>query len=132
MEFVSNRIDKLPFPSGAGITSRIVEKAFQKGLLVYPAAGAVDGVGDAIIVAPPFVITEEEIDLLVQILDESVREVMAEVTRSVMGGDMMVPHENSQRSLAENKDLGRGASSNYRWLYVDVWRVRRHRNASDD
>lgn len=82
MEFVSDRTDKLPFPSGLGVTSRIVEKAFQKGLLVYPAAGAVDGGGDAIILAPPFVITEEEIDQLVRILDESIREVMAQVTRS--------------------------------------------------
>ncbi|NOU84607.1 aspartate aminotransferase family protein [Paenibacillus sp. LMG 31460] len=82
MEFVSDRTDKLPFPSGLGVTSRIVEKAFHKGLLVYPAAGAVDGAGDAIIVAPPFVITEEEIDQLVLILDESIREVMAQVTRS--------------------------------------------------
>ena len=84
LEFVSDRTDKLPFPSGLGVTSRIVEKAFQKGLLVYPAAGAVDGVGDAIIVAPPFVITEEEIDQLVFILDESIREVMVEVTRFVL------------------------------------------------
>lgn len=84
MEFVSDRTNKHPYPTGLGVTSRIVEVAFQKGLLVYPAAGAVDGVGDAIIVAPPFVITEEEIDQLVRILDESIREVMAEVTRSVL------------------------------------------------
>ncbi|MCY9667335.1 aspartate aminotransferase family protein [Paenibacillus alginolyticus] len=82
MEFVSNRTNKLPFPSELGITSRIIEKSFQKGLLVYPASGAVEGVGDAIIVAPPFVITEEEMDQLVRILDESIREVMAQVTRS--------------------------------------------------
>ena len=50
IEFVAGRTSKLPFPSGLGITSRIIDKAFQKGLLVYPAAGGVDGIGDAIIV----------------------------------------------------------------------------------
>ncbi|MDQ0887784.1 adenosylmethionine-8-amino-7-oxononanoate aminotransferase [Paenibacillus sp. V4I9] len=82
MEFVSDRTDKKSFPSGLGVTSRIVEKAFQKGLLVYPAAGAMDGVGDVIIVAPPFVITEEDIDQLVLILDASIREVMVELPDS--------------------------------------------------
>ncbi|SDO47616.1 N(6)-acetyl-beta-lysine transaminase precursor [Paenibacillus sp. yr247] len=82
MEFVSDRTDKRPFSSGVGVTSRIIDKAFRKGLLIYPAAGALDGVGDAIILAPPFVIAEEEIDLLVRILEESVREVMHEVIGS--------------------------------------------------
>ena len=77
IEFVSDRTEQATIPSGVGITSRIVEKAFHKGLLVYPAAGGVDGEGDAIIVAPPLVITEAEIDLLVQLLGESIREVMA-------------------------------------------------------
>lgn len=87
LEFVSNRVDKRPFPYRSGVTSRIIERAFDKGLLVYPAAGAVDGEGDAIIVAPPLVITEEEIDQLVRILDESIREVMAEVvTRTASEG----------------------------------------------
>ncbi|MBD0383252.1 aspartate aminotransferase family protein [Paenibacillus sedimenti] len=80
MEFVSDRSNKLTFPPGLGVTSRVIERAFQKGLLVYPAAGGVDGAGDAIIVAPPLTITEEEIDLLVSMLEETVREVMQEVT----------------------------------------------------
>lgn len=80
MEFVSDRTSKLPFPTGLDLTSRIIDKAFHKGLLVYPAAGGVDGVGDAVIVAPPLTITEKEIDLLVQILKETVQEVMQEVS----------------------------------------------------
>ena len=80
IEFVADRTSKLPFPSGVGITSRIVDKAFHKGLLIYPAAGGVDGIGDAVIVAPPLTITEAEIDLLVQLLGETVREVMQEAS----------------------------------------------------
>ncbi|OAS16530.1 aspartate aminotransferase family protein [Paenibacillus oryzisoli] len=82
IEFVANRTDKSPFPAALSVTSRIIENAFQKGLLVYPAAGAIDGEGDAIIVAPPLIISEEEIDQLVRILAESIREVMAEISPS--------------------------------------------------
>ncbi|OCT13490.1 hypothetical protein A8709_17980 [Paenibacillus pectinilyticus] len=84
LEFVADRTEKRMFAANIGVTSRMIEKAFHKGLLVYPAGGAVDGEGDAIIVAPPLVITEEEIDQLVRILAESIREVMAEVIPSEM------------------------------------------------
>ncbi|MDD9271677.1 aspartate aminotransferase family protein [Paenibacillus sp. GCM10023248] len=79
LEFVRSRDDRSMFPPEAGVTSRIIDRAFAKGLLVYPAGGAVDGAGDAIIVAPPLVITEAEIDLLVQLLEEAVREVIEEL-----------------------------------------------------
>ncbi|MBP1967493.1 aspartate aminotransferase family protein [Paenibacillus aceris] len=87
IEFVRNRDDKAMFPPGEGITVRIIDKAFHKGLLVYPASGAVDGAGDAIIVAPPLVITEAEVDQLVQLLEEAIREVADELTRESAGGD---------------------------------------------
>ncbi|MDB4868423.1 MAG: aspartate aminotransferase family protein, partial [Cohnella sp.] len=79
LEFVSDRAGKTPFPPALGVTSRVIDKAFEKGLLVYPAAGGVDGAGDAIILSPPFILTADEMDLLVRTLEESVREVMQEV-----------------------------------------------------
>ncbi|WP_308639470.1 aspartate aminotransferase family protein [Paenibacillus silvisoli] len=79
LEFVADRAAKTPFPVTAGLTQRIVERAFAKGLLIYPAAGGVDGEGDAIIIAPPLVITNEEMDLLAAGLSETVHEVMEEV-----------------------------------------------------
>ncbi|KRF04831.1 hypothetical protein ASG89_21260 [Paenibacillus sp. Soil766] len=82
IEFVADRTTKQTFPPGLRVASRIIENAFQKGLLVYPAAGAIDGEGDAIIIAPPFIISESEMDQLVQILSDSIREVMAEITPS--------------------------------------------------
>jgi adenosylmethionine-8-amino-7-oxononanoate aminotransferase len=82
IEFVADRSDKRMFPAGTGVTSRVIERAFQKGLLVYPAAGAVDGEGDAIIIAPPLVISVEEIDQLVQILEASIREIMDEIIQT--------------------------------------------------
>lgn len=79
LEFVADPSSKAPFDPGMGVTARVIDKALQKGLLVYPAAGGADGAGDAVIVAPPLVITEEEIDLLVQLLEETVQEVAQEL-----------------------------------------------------
>ncbi|MBP3963909.1 aspartate aminotransferase family protein [Paenibacillus lignilyticus] len=79
LEFVADRASKRIFPVSLGVTTRLVERAQSKGLLVYPAAGGVDGEGDAVIVAPPLVITTEEIDLLASLLEESIAEVMGEV-----------------------------------------------------
>jgi adenosylmethionine-8-amino-7-oxononanoate aminotransferase len=81
VEFVSDRASKAPFPASLGLTSRIIDKAFDKGLLIYPAAGGLDGAGDAVIISPPFVISPEEMGLLVRTFEETIREVMQEVTR---------------------------------------------------
>lgn len=80
VEFVADRTAKLPFSPETGVTSRFIDKAFEKGLLVYPAAGGVEGAGDAVIIAPPFVITEDEMDLLVRLFETTVREVMLELS----------------------------------------------------
>ncbi|MFU2014229.1 aspartate aminotransferase family protein [Peribacillus butanolivorans] len=80
LEFVSNRSSKTPFDLQDGITSRIVDKAFEKGLLIYPASGAIEGIaGDAVIISPPLVITNEEIDSLVKILEASIEELQHEL-----------------------------------------------------
>ncbi|RAP76032.1 aspartate aminotransferase family protein [Paenibacillus montanisoli] len=79
LELVADRAAKTPFAPAVGLTQRLVERAMAKGLLIYPAAGGVEGAGDAVIIAPPLVITNEEIDLLASRLEEAVHEVMEEV-----------------------------------------------------
>lgn len=80
MELVSNFRTYTPFDLKLGVTGRLLEKTFQKGLLIYPATGGIDGVaGDAIILSPPLVIKKDEIDRLVQILDEAIHELQQEL-----------------------------------------------------
>lgn len=81
IELIKDRATKKLFPVSLGITSRIIDKAFQKGLLVYPAAGGVEGEGDAIIIAPPLIISRNEIDELVSLLKETLDEVSQELQR---------------------------------------------------
>lgn len=80
LELVKNRFTRTPFLLSLGITGRVIERAFQKGLLVYPATGGIDGIaGDSIIIAPPLIIKKEEIDRLVSILDETISEIQREL-----------------------------------------------------
>jgi adenosylmethionine-8-amino-7-oxononanoate aminotransferase len=54
----------------------VVRKAFEKGLIVYPGGGTVDGhKGDHILVAPPLITTRGEIDCVIQLLGEAIGEV---------------------------------------------------------
>jgi len=80
VEFVADRTTKAPFPRAARFARRVADAAFDKGLIVYPSTGCADGVaGDLIMVAPPFIITEAQMDEAVRLLREAVLEAAIEV-----------------------------------------------------
>ena len=67
VELVADRETREPFPRTDRLTERIVRAARDDGLLLYSGTGLADGTnGDAILLGPPFVVTDEE---LVRIAD---------------------------------------------------------------
>jgi adenosylmethionine-8-amino-7-oxononanoate aminotransferase len=69
-ELVSDRDTKEPFDPHLGVSQLIAREAFKEGLLVYPGSGFIDGVqGDHFMLAPPFTITDDEMDELFSLLD---------------------------------------------------------------
>jgi len=75
VEFVADRASKAPFPPQMHFARRVADIAFERGLIVYPGSGCVDGVsGDLVMLGPPFIITEEQIDEMVALLREAVEE----------------------------------------------------------
>jgi adenosylmethionine-8-amino-7-oxononanoate aminotransferase len=67
IELVRDRDSKEPFPRAARVTERILDAAREAGLLLYSSTGHVDGAnGDLVMLGPPFSITDEEADLLVE------------------------------------------------------------------
>jgi hypothetical protein len=61
VEFVKDKNSREPFPPGENIAERIREAATEEGVLTYPTQGCVDGLrGDHILLAPPFILTEQE------------------------------------------------------------------------
>ena len=75
VEFVADKKSKQPFPAGENFAGRVGAAAMRRGLLVYPMQGSVDGIsGDHLLLAPPAVITEEQIDWSVEQLAAAIRE----------------------------------------------------------
>jgi adenosylmethionine-8-amino-7-oxononanoate aminotransferase len=67
IELVADRGTKAPFPRAARVTERALEAAREGGLLLYSSTGHVDGRdGDLLMVGPPFVVADDELDLLVE------------------------------------------------------------------
>ncbi|MDO9464420.1 MAG: aminotransferase class III-fold pyridoxal phosphate-dependent enzyme [bacterium] len=80
LEFVKDKKTKLPFDPTLKICMQIVLKAMEKGLLVYPVSGCADGKrGDGVLICPPLTISNEEIDILIQKLEETLSEISKEI-----------------------------------------------------
>lgn len=76
IEFVSNIFNNLPFASEVNVTKTVIKKAMDKGLLLYPAGAGEAGIaGDAVMIAPPLTIKVEEVDRLLLIFEEVVKEL---------------------------------------------------------
>ena len=72
VELVADKVTKEPLPSELQVSERIANKALEKGLICRP-------LGAAIVLGPPFIITEQQIDEMFDILDDTVSEVLADV-----------------------------------------------------
>jgi len=70
VEIVRDRDTLERFPAEERITRRIVAEGLKKGVFFYPAGSG--PAQDVIMLGPPFIITEEDIDLLVAVLEESI------------------------------------------------------------
>ena len=66
VELVEDRETKRPFPRATKLTERVLARAMELGLLLYPSTGNVDGLnGDYLMLGPPLTIIDDEIDLIV-------------------------------------------------------------------
>ena len=76
IELVQNRETKEPFPRNLNIAGKIKKKALDLGLICYPMQGTVDGtVGDHILIAPPFIINENEMNEISQKLKITIESI---------------------------------------------------------
>ena len=67
VELVKDRASKTPFDPALKLHARIKAQALDNGLMVYPMGGVIDGQwGDHVLLAPPFTITEAELDQVVE------------------------------------------------------------------
>jgi len=75
VEFVSDKQSKEPFAPELNFAGKVGAAAMKRGLLVYPMQGCVDGTsGDHLLIAPPAVITPDQIDWAVDQLKSAIEE----------------------------------------------------------
>lgn len=72
IEIVADGATRRPFAPGRQMARKVVSAALDLGLAIYPAAGmAGDQGGDAVMVAPPFVIGDTEVEFIATTLRRS-------------------------------------------------------------
>ena len=78
VELVVDREKKTPPPAALGLPGRLRESAMAEGLICYPAGGSADGRDGAhVLLAPPFIYTEEHVEELVTRLGRALDRVAA-------------------------------------------------------
>ncbi|MDX6750275.1 aspartate aminotransferase family protein [Geminicoccaceae bacterium 1502E] len=81
IEFVADRASKRPFPTSVRFAERVVAAARRRGVLLLAGTPGVNHGrdGDQIQISPPYVMSEAELDLLVETLDAAIGEAVEEV-----------------------------------------------------
>jgi adenosylmethionine-8-amino-7-oxononanoate aminotransferase len=80
IELVADRATRTPFDPALKLNQRIKAAAFESGLACYPAGGTVDGCsGDHVLLAPPYIATSDDIDVIVDRLGHAVDSALKSV-----------------------------------------------------
>jgi adenosylmethionine-8-amino-7-oxononanoate aminotransferase len=76
IEFVRDAKSREPFPPDARVGARIQADVLEAGVMTYPTQGCVDGArGDHILIAPPFTITSQMIQMIAQALEGAIADL---------------------------------------------------------
>lgn len=78
LEIVEDRVKKKPFDASLGINKKLKKAAFEAGLICYPMGGTIDGRnGDHVLLAPPYIMQESQIDEIVSKLQVGLDQALA-------------------------------------------------------
>jgi adenosylmethionine-8-amino-7-oxononanoate aminotransferase len=73
IELVRDKASRAWFDRSLKVNLQVANQAFELGLITYPGNGGIDGIhGDHILLAPPFTISEAQIDEMVDILHRAI------------------------------------------------------------
>jgi adenosylmethionine-8-amino-7-oxononanoate aminotransferase len=85
IELVADRATKAPFDPKLKLHARVRKAAMDLGLMTYPMGGTIDGArGDHVLLAPPFIITDDELEVLVERLVRAVDGAAASALKQVV------------------------------------------------
>jgi hypothetical protein len=73
IELVEDRETKAPFPRAARVVEGVLRAAREAGVLLYSGTGTADGTnGDAVLVGPPFIVTDADLNAIVDGIEAGV------------------------------------------------------------
>ncbi len=76
IELVQDRKTRQPFPASAHLVNRVLGASVRRGLFFYPSSGiAGEAGGDAIMLTPPFVVGDAEVEFMVSTVKAALEEV---------------------------------------------------------
>ena len=76
LELVADRTTKEPFDPALRLNAQIKNAAFARGLICYPSGGTADGQrGDHVLLAPPFIVDEDDVREIVSRLEVAFSDV---------------------------------------------------------
>ncbi len=80
VEFVKNKTTKEAFPAELQLKMKIILGCLMKGVFFYPGYYEDEqGRGDHIMITPPFIITEEQIDHSLKVLETVIKEILSQI-----------------------------------------------------
>ena len=80
VELVADRSSKEPFDPALKLHAKVKRAALDLGFMCYPMGGTIDGArGDHVLLAPSFLISDDELDFLVERLVEAIDTAIGEV-----------------------------------------------------
>jgi len=81
-ELMSDRATKAPLPKGLNAYNRLVDIAYEKGLIIYSRRTRGGLAGDHFLVCPPMITTEAQLGEITDLLDASLAAFTAEISQS--------------------------------------------------
>ncbi|SMY09179.1 aminotransferase family protein [Flavimaricola marinus] len=78
-ELMADRGTKEPLPAEFNAHSRLVDIAYENGLIIYSRRTRGGISGDHFLVCPPMIVTEAQLDEIAEILDRSMQQLMSEL-----------------------------------------------------
>lgn len=80
IELVADRQRKTPFDVGLRVHARLKANAMAMGLVCYPSGGTADGTsGDHVLLAPPYILKEDQLDEIVEKLAVALQRTLGEI-----------------------------------------------------
>ncbi|MFX0540594.1 aspartate aminotransferase family protein [Roseovarius sp. S4756] len=80
-ELMADRATKEPLPKGLNAHSRLVDIAYDNGLIIYSRRTRGGTSGDHFLVCPPMIVTEGQLDEMTDMLDRSLAQFMSEMPK---------------------------------------------------